>query len=394
MRNFPLKGVKFKVSYSSKGRKVRRRRKNLNIRNLIILIGGVIAAVLLFILLITGAVRLISKGIGAISGNGKDSSSQPNPSSSISDEIQPSSEPEEDQLSWSSVQMTEADEKQGDLILVNSLHEYRSEPEDLLIFYGNKSRSYGIKVAEMYAKSSVVSAMNDMMDAFSAATGNRSVLLNSAYRDVSSQQTLYNNDLASTGASTSSSVAAPGYSEHHTGYAVDLSYQSSSGYQYIDGTGDFSWLTANAYKYGFITRYTEDKSSITGIVSEPWHLRYVGTVHAEAIVKGGYCLEEYIDMLKLHDSENPYAFTSESGENYLIYYTENIGATTDIPIVSGKSYSISGTNEGGFVTVVPLNSSASASASTDSSDPSSDASTPSDDSSDTTTTSDTDSSSN
>ena len=344
------------MSYSSKGRKVRRRRKNLNVRNLVILIGSAVVSVLLLILLISGAVHLISKGLGAITGGGKDSSSS-TPASSVS-EIESSSQPDEETISWSSVQLTEADEHQGDLILVNALHEYRSEPEDLLIFYGNKTRSYGIKVAEMYAKSSVVSAMNEMMDAFAAATGNSSALLDSAYRDVTSQQTLYNNDLASTGETTSSTVAAPGASEHHTGYALDLSYQSNVGYQYIDGTGDYAWIAENCWKYGFIVRYPEDKSSVTGMSGKPWYLRYVGKVHAEAIVKGGYCLEEYIDMLKLHDSENPYSFTTEDGEVYLIYYTAGAGTTTDVPVVSGKSYSISGTNEGGFVTIVPMSASA------------------------------------
>lgn len=291
------------MSYSSKGRKVRRRRKSVNVRNLVILIGGAVIAIVLLVLLISGAVRLISKGLGALSGLGDGSSGE---SSSVSSDVTSSDENVEPEYNWTTVQMTEADERQGELILVNSSHEYRSEPEDLLIFYGNKTSSYGLKEAEMYAKSPVVTAMNNMMDAFKEATGNTSVLLTSAYRDVEYQQELYDADLAASGLSTSDSVSKPGYSEHHTGYALDLSYQSSSGNNYLDGTGDYAWLVENCYKYGFIVRYTEEKSSITGIISEPWHFRYVGTVHAEAITKGGYCLEEYIEMLKLHDSTNPY----------------------------------------------------------------------------------------
>ena len=349
------------MSYSSKGRKVRRRRKSVNVRNLIILIGGAVITIVLFVLLVSGAVRLISKGLGAITGQGSSDTS----GSSVTSSDEPSSEEnQETAYTWTTVQMAEADERQGDLILVNSTHEYRSEPEDLLIFYGNKTNSYGLKEAEMYAKSSVVTAMNNMMDAFKEATGNTSVLLTSAYRDVDYQQQLYDADLAASGLSTSDSVSKPGYSEHHTGYALDLSYQSSAGNNYLDGTGDYAWLVENCYKYGFIVRYTEDKSSITGIISEPWHYRYVGTVHAEAITKGGYCLEEYIEMIKLHDSTNPYEFTSESGSKYLIYYTAGAGATTDVPVISGKSYSISGTNEGGFVTVVSLDTQSSTTSST------------------------------
>ena len=358
---FPAERCEDFVSYSSKGRKVRRRRKSVNVRNLIILIGGAVITIVLFVLLVSGAVRLISKGLGAITGQGSSDTS----GSSVTSSDEPSSEEnQETAYTWTTVQMAEADERQGDLILVNSTHEYRSEPEDLLIFYGNKTNSYGLKEAEMYAKSSVVTAMNNMMDAFKEATGNTSVLLTSAYRDVDYQQQLYDADLAASGLSTSDSVSKPGYSEHHTGYALDLSYQSSAGNNYLDGTGDYAWLVENCYKYGFIVRYTEDKSSITGIISEPWHYRYVGTVHAEAITKGGYCLEEYIEMIKLHDSTNPYEFTSESGSKYLIYYTAGAGATTDVPVISGKSYSISGTNEGGFVTVVSLDTQSSTTSST------------------------------
>lgn len=358
---FPAERCEDFVSYSSKGRKVRRRRKSVNVRNLIILIGGAVITIVLFVLLVSGAVRLISKGLGAITGQGSSDTS----GSSVTSSDEPSSEEnQETAYTWTTVQMAEADERQGDLILVNSTHEYRSEPEDLLIFYGNKTNSYGLKEAEMYAKSSVVTAMNNMMDAFKEATGNTSVLLTSAYRDVDYQQQLYDADLAASGLSTSDSVSKPGYSEHHTGYALDLSNQSSAGNNYLDGTGDYAWLVENCYKYGFIVRYTEDKSSITGIISEPWHYRYVGTVHAEAITKGGYCLEEYIEMIKLHDSTNPYEFTSESGSKYLIYYTAGAGATTDVPVISGKSYSISGTNEGGFVTVVSLDTQSSTTSST------------------------------
>ena len=280
---FPAERCEDFVSYSSKGRKVRRRRKSVNVRNLIILIGGAVITIVLFVLLVSGAVRLISKGLGAITGQGSSDTS----GSSVTSSDEPSSEEnQETAYTWTTVQMAEADERQGDLILVNSTHEYRSEPEDLLIFYGNKTNSYGLKEAEMYAKSSVVTAMNNMMDAFKEATGNTSVLLTSAYRDVDYQQQLYDADLAASGLSTSDSVSKPGYSEHHTGYALDLSYQSSAGNNYLDGTGDYAWLVENCYKYGFIVRYTEDKSSITGIISEPWHYRYVGTVHAEAITKG------------------------------------------------------------------------------------------------------------
>lgn len=49
----------------------------------------------------------------------------------------------------------------------------------------------------------------------------------------------------------------------------------------------------HCYDYGFILRYPEDKTDITGIDFEPWHYRYVGTEAAKIIQEKGICLEEY-----------------------------------------------------------------------------------------------------
>ena len=342
------------MSYPSRGRKVRRRRKNLNIRNLIILIAGCVVTILLLVLLIHGAVRLVSRGIDAITGSGESSSGQ---SSTVSGESSGESETSsETPVTWTTVEMTEADEREGSLILVNAAHEYTSEPQGMTIMYGNKSSSYGLSLAEMYMKDEALTAMNSMMDAFQEASGISNTLVTSTYRTVEYQQELYDADIAETGGSTSDSVQQPGHSEHHTGYAADLMYSGTSGWTYLDGTGQYAWFNENCYRYGYIVRYTAEKQAITGIISEPWHLRYVGPVHSEAITKGGYCLEEYIDMVKLHDYENPYSFASEDGETYLIYYVEGQGATTEVPVQAGRSYEISGTNEGGFIVTIPVSS--------------------------------------
>ena len=58
-----------------------------------------------------------------------------------------------------------------------------------------------------------------------------------------------------------------------------------------------TWLKNNCYKFGFILRYPEDKTDITGISFEPWHFRYVGRYHATRMHELGLCLEEYWDYL-------------------------------------------------------------------------------------------------
>lgn len=54
------------------------------------------------------------------------------------------------------------------------------------------------------------------------------------------------------------------------------------------------WLMEHCWEYGFILRYPAEKQDITGIIYEPWHYRYVGRDHAQAIRQSGQCLEEFL----------------------------------------------------------------------------------------------------
>ncbi len=87
-------------------------------------------------------------------------------------------------------------------------------------------------------------------------------------------------------------VAEPGTSEHETGLAVDINPDREK-----SGDEVYEWLNKNAHKYGFIKRYPEDKTEITGISNEPWHYRYVGEKAAKEMKKKNLCLEEYIEYI-------------------------------------------------------------------------------------------------
>ena len=88
-------------------------------------------------------------------------------------------------------------------------------------------------------------------------------------------------------------VAVPGTSEHQLGLAVDINADKTQSSR----DEVYSWLAENAYKYGFIQRYPENKTDITGTIYEPWHYRYVGKDAAYEIYSKGLCLEEYIEKL-------------------------------------------------------------------------------------------------
>ncbi|MGN0570916.1 MAG: D-alanyl-D-alanine carboxypeptidase family protein [Candidatus Fimenecus sp.] len=87
-------------------------------------------------------------------------------------------------------------------------------------------------------------------------------------------------------------VLPAGASEHNMGFAMDIVSASAD----FVSTKEFSWLTAHAHEYGFILRYPENKTEITGVMYEPWHWRFVGKEAAAEMQKSGQCLEEYLGV--------------------------------------------------------------------------------------------------
>lgn len=86
-------------------------------------------------------------------------------------------------------------------------------------------------------------------------------------------------------------ILPPGCSEHNLGFAMDICGTEDS----FKETAEYKWLCENAHKYGFIERYPEGKQSITGVIPEPWHWRFIGPAYAEDMrSRGCSTLEEYL----------------------------------------------------------------------------------------------------
>ena len=125
-------------------------------------------------------------------------------------------------------------------------------------------------------------------------------LINESYRSAERQQEILDNYIAAyeaEGLSTEEAqqralevVAKPGTSEHQLGLALDIIVEYEE-----DSTVTWQWLKENCWRYGFILRYPEDKTEITGISYEPWHFRYVGAEAAQQITERGITLEEYLE---------------------------------------------------------------------------------------------------
>jgi D-alanyl-D-alanine carboxypeptidase len=97
------------------------------------------------------------------------------------------------------------------------------------------------------------------------------LLLVSAFRSVDYQRSIFDRKLAQ-GIPIDEILrinAAPGYSEHHTGRAVDLATRGCPPLtEAFDTTDAFAWLTANASRFGFEMTYP--RNNPYGIVYEPW----------------------------------------------------------------------------------------------------------------------------
>ena len=126
-----------------------------------------------------------------------------------------------------------------------------------------------------------------------AAKAGHSIPLVSGYRSYSYQAQLYDSYVARDGQAAADRYSArPGHSEHQSGLAMDVGAIDNNYGQTPAG----QWLNAHCAEYGFILRYPQGKESITGYMYEPWHIRYVGSAAAKAIMANGLTLEEYLGV--------------------------------------------------------------------------------------------------
>ena len=237
------------------------------------------------------------------------------------------------------------DTKVGDLVLVNNTHPFsfdsvpsKVKKEELVVFYGKQSDDYVVSYpSREKITEEAIKAFNDLTADFAAEKGIRNLLVLDSYRSYEDQQRVYE--------TKGPEIATiPGCSEHHTGLAFDLEIHGVGDF---DGTGDYAWVAENCYKYGYILRYAEDKTALTGISYEPWHFRYVGKEHAYFMHTNNLCLEEYVELLSKYPINSARLnFTTDSGEKYMIYSAAVTGESGKIHVPNSLEYTLSGDNNG------------------------------------------------
>ena len=122
----------------------------------------------------------------------------------------------------------------------------------------------------------------------------------SGYRSYSTQNAIFARKVSAVGRQQAMLlVAPPGCSEHQLGLAMDIGTSRDHSLTFAFGkTEEGMWVAENCWRFGFIIRYRDEWTDVTGYSYEPWHLRYVGVEHARRIHESDIPFEYYIEQLK------------------------------------------------------------------------------------------------
>ena len=237
---------------------------------------------------------------------------------------------------------------EGELVLVNNWTLYHfPEEQPLACIFDGKSGSYYVRDREVFLSPVALEALNQMMDAFQAQGGSKTVNVVAGYRTREFQQHLLDQSAERNGEDHAQRfVAQPGGSEHHTGLVVDFSLLFEDGVSAeYQGTGEYAWINQNCQDYGWVVRYDTDKEPLTGIGDEPWHFRYVGVPHATVMAEKDLCLEEYIDYLRQFPYDGQHLTVDCADGTYEIWYC----AGTAAYLPEEGEYTVSGNNVDGLI---------------------------------------------
>ena len=133
-----------------------------------------------------------------------------------------------------------------------------------------------------------------------ASAGAGEVALASGYRSYATQRSTYQRQVSTRGRAEADKVSArAGFSEHQSGLAADVTACASGCVDMgaFGGTPQQQWVAAHSWEYGWVVRYVQGRTPITGYSPEPWHLRYIGPELAAAYHEGGWeSLEEFFGL--------------------------------------------------------------------------------------------------
>ncbi|AUJ23824.1 D-alanyl-D-alanine carboxypeptidase family protein [Virgibacillus dokdonensis] len=228
-----------------------------------------------------------------------------------------------------------ADVHQGELLLVNEEYGIKeSAKTDIKNLYKNQELTgdYGLLTTDIALSKEITAYFNEMIEG-AKKDGVNNFLISSGYRSFEEQTKLYQEK--------GRDYALPGgYSEHQLGLALDVGSSEGTMAEAAEG----KWIAENAWQYGFVLRYPQAKTDVTGIQYEPWHIRYVGKPHSVIMQDKNFVLEEYLAYLR----EKEQISATVDGKEYNIRYYA-VSKAKKVKIPKGYNYTISGDNVGGVI---------------------------------------------
>ena len=198
--------------------------------------------------------------------------------------------------------------------------------------YKNKNEYYTLVSETVRLNEDAAEAFNKMMEDYHTATGLADFIV-----------------YGTTDTFTGEGSFCPRYfPESATGNTVDLALNGYGSVIEYDGRDIESWVVDNCARYGFIVRYPQGKKDVTMNDYCPWHLRYVGNVHAAIMNEKGMCLEEYLEFLKDYTFDKAFSYSLD-GVEYEIYSVGSMGDSTLARVPISGNYTISGNNSDGYI---------------------------------------------
>lgn len=183
----------------------------------------------------------------------------------------------------------------GNLFLVNRDYALASDyvPDDLT------RPDVQMTSSNIKMRTEAAAALEEMFQAAKDEMGYTLVAV-SGYRSYGQQSAIFERKIKNVGKKAAMLlVAPPGCSEHQLGLAMDLGCKRNTSLtESFINTPEGAWVAENAHRFGYIIRYKEEWTEITGYSYEPWHVRYVGKEHAQRIYALDIPLEYYIAQLR------------------------------------------------------------------------------------------------
>lgn len=182
----------------------------------------------------------------------------------------------------------DTDTSEDNLLMVNKYYKLNSDFEPSSLVTINSQYAYADNQITEEANDAYVSMWH------AAKEADIQLIVNSSYRNYQDQEDVYKSLKQSKGEREADKVAArPGYSEHQSGLAIDVFEIHNQLTGTFQDSPAYAWLKENAYKYGFIERYPQDKEYLTGYSAESWHWRYVGLEAAKVVHDEEITYDEY-----------------------------------------------------------------------------------------------------